>query len=337
MHCVPWGETAVVNGRNIVFLMLTLLTPPSAKAASDAVFAWQTDAQAGTTDLTYGKVPVLRYMHGFDRSTPDAAHATYKVYHHVFGPDGGPLITKGPGGLYTHHRGLYLGWNKTGFDGQVNDFWHCRNGEHIRHVRFVEQSADRSRGQMTAEIHWVDTQGKLVIQEMRTVSVSLLKTSAETPPGWQIEWSTKLKSQRGDITLRGDRQHAGFQFRAAQEVAAAKGARYIRPAGFPEQAAAFQVGDKDQPPKHVDLGWLAMTFQVQKKRYTVEYFSDPDLPKPARYSERPYGRFGAYFRTKLTVEKPLVMRYRVNVTTGAAPSRAEIQKRYDAFLESLKS
>jgi len=326
----------VLNRRDAVLLILPLLCGSSAVADNDSVFRWTTDVETGTTDLNYGDARVLRYMHRFDRRTKESTHATYKVYHHVFGPGGGPLITKGPGGLYTHHRGLYIGWNKTGFDGTVNDFWHCRNGEHIRHVRFLEQSADHSRGLMTAEIHWVDTQGQQVIQETRTVSVSLLNTAADRPSGWQIDWRTKLESRRGKITLQGDRQHAGFQFRASQEVAKDKGARYIRPEGFPEQAEAFQVGDRDQPPKHVDLGWLAMTFQVQGKRYTVEYFADPDLPKPARYSERPYGRFGAYFKTTLTVADPLEMRYRVNVTTGTAPGRAQIQKRYDAFLESLK-
>ncbi|MEO1999081.1 MAG: DUF6807 family protein [Planctomycetaceae bacterium] len=326
----------MLNSRVIVLFSLVLLVVPLAGADDAPRFKWTTEAESGTTDLSYGNVKVIRYMHQFDRSTKESAHATYKVYHHVFGPGGGPLITKGPGGLYTHHRGLYVGWNKTGFDGTVNDFWHCRKGEHIRHIRFLEQSADSSQGRMTAEIHWVGAQGKQVIQETRTVSVSLLVTSDQLPPGWQIDWRTKLESRRGNITLQGDRQHAGFQFRAAQEVAAAKGARYIRPVGFPEQSEAFQVGDKDTPPKHVDLDWLAMTFQVQGKRYTVEYFADPDLPKPSRYSERPYGRFGAYFKTTLTAAAPLEMRYRLHVTTGTAPDRTQIQKRYDAFLESLQ-
>ena len=30
-------------------------------------------------------------------------------------------ITKGPGGRYTHHRGIYFGFNKTAY----GDFWHC--------------------------------------------------------------------------------------------------------------------------------------------------------------------------------------------------------------------
>jgi len=306
----------------------TLFT--SATAEANDGFHWKNDEQAGTADLYIGDQPVIRYMYAYDTSTETRAHETYKVYHHVYGPGSKTIITKGPHGKYTHHRGLYVGWNKTGFEGTSLDFWHCTKGAHLRHVKFVDMSADADHGSMTAEIHWNDAAGKPVIVEWRTVSVSKEATTG----GWQIDWSTKLESRRGDITLDGDRQHAGFQFRADQPVADSNGGTFLRPAAFPQGEAAIQVGDKGDPPAHINLGWFSLSYELDKQRYTVEYFDNPNLPKPSLFSERPYGRFGTFFKTTLKPDTPLEMKYRVIVEKGK-PSVADVQSRYDAFLKSL--
>jgi hypothetical protein len=62
--------------------------------------------------------------------------------------------------------------------------------------------------------------------------------------------------------------------------------------------------------------WLAMCFVLGGKRYTVLYIDHPENPKPARYSERDYGRFGSYFVADVTKERPLVVKYRVWVQEG---------------------
>ena len=74
-------------------------------------------------------------------------------------------------------------------------------------------------------------------------------------------------------------------------------------------------------------GWLAMTFEVGDERFTAEYFEAPGMPTPSRYSERPYGRFGAFFKTSLTEDEPLKMTYRVNLTAGDPPSAEAIRPR----------
>lgn len=315
----------------IAALLLAALTFTASSTAGDESYRWVNNEDAGTADLMVGDQPVIRYMYAFDTSTPERVHETYKVYHHVFGPGSKAIITKGAGGKYTHHRGLYVGWNKTGFEGKSLDFWHCSKGAHLRHAKFIGMEADADHGSMTSEIHWNDPEGKPVIVETRTVSVIREPATG----GWQIDWSTKLASQRGEITLNGDRQHAGFQYRAAQSVAESNGGRYIRPANIPQQEAAIQVNDA-KPLKHIDLGWFALTYEVEGQRYTAEYFDNPNLPKPSLFSERPYGRFGTFFSTSLAADKPLEMTYRVVVSAGEKPAVADIQKRYDAFVESLK-
>jgi len=83
----------------------------------------------------------------------------------------------------------------------------------------------------------------------------------------------------------------------------------------------IEVDDRKSPDRHVNLGWFAMSYEVKGTRYTVAYFEDPALPKPSMFSERPYGRFGAYFKATVTPDKPLTMRYRLMVTSGTAPHR----------------
>ena len=300
---------------------------------SQDTFHWKTDKAAGTSDLMFGEKSVIRYMFAYDKSTKESVHDTYKVFHHVFGPQSGEVITKGAGGKFTHHRGMFVGWNKTSFgDGKQLDFWHCKNGAHLRHISFLSQTANESGGTMSSEIHWNDHDDKPVIRETRTVSV----VREPNTKGWQIDWASTLESAVGEIKLNGDRQHAGFQFRAAQAVADANGARFLRPANFPQAKEAIQVGDKGDPPPHINLSWFAETYELNGKRYTIEYFDNPTLPKPALFSERPYGRFGTFFKTTIKADRPLKLSYRLVVSEGDSPKVEDIQSRYDAFTKTLK-
>ena len=59
-----------------------------------------------------------------------------------------------------------------------------------------------------------------------------------------------------------------------------------------------------------------MSFVVNGQRYTCCYLDHPSNPKPARYSERDYGRFGSYFEYDLEPAKPLDVRYRIWLQPG---------------------
>jgi hypothetical protein len=335
---VRWIGTAPISAFVCCAVMTAILAalpsaPVSAAGFGDG-FEWIDRADNWTADLLYAGKPVLRYMYAFDRSTAKRAEETFKVYHHVFGPGTSDLITNGPSGLYPHHRGLFVGWRQTRYDGGEIDSWHCIKGAHQRHVRFVEKGVDAHSGFMASEISWNDGQGQPVISEIRSVRVTKVGTPGG-PPAWQIDWMSRLQSRRGKIELAGDRQHAGFQFRAAQSVAKTNSAAFIRPKGFSQQPKAFEVDDRKDPDKFINLGWLAMSYAINGKSYTVTYFEDPALPKPSRFSERPYGRFGAYFKTNVTPEHPLTMRYRLIVTAGSPPDQETIQSQYDRFAAEL--
>ncbi|WP_309708123.1 DUF6807 family protein, partial [Armatimonas sp.] len=72
-----------------------------------------------------------RFMMGYDMSDPKKREETYKPYLHILDPDTGKPITKGAGGEFTHHRGIFIGWNKLTVNGKTYDRWHMTGGEQV--------------------------------------------------------------------------------------------------------------------------------------------------------------------------------------------------------------
>jgi hypothetical protein len=277
-------------------------------------FAWKDMPQEHHADLLFGDRPVLRYMYApVDNSSPEARAATYKPYHHVFDPAGKRLVTKGPGGLFPHHRGLYFGFNKISYeqDGKKMeaDTWHNNKGEWTEHEKFVSSEAGPVLGRHRLQIAWHGRDGKIFATELREM------TAWNTAGGNLIEFASRLESKVGTIALRGDPQHAGFQFRASQEVPekTAKQTYYLRPDGKGEPGK-FRNWPADK--EHANLPWNALSFVLDDQRYTCCYLDRPENPKESRYSERDYGRFGSYFEYDLTPAEPLKLNYRIWLQTG---------------------
>lgn len=158
----------------------------------------------------------------------------------------------------------------------------------------------------------IDWQGKgkeVFAKEERELTVW------DVPGGRLVEFASVLRPVSGVVKVDGDPQHAGFHFRASNEVAdKTKGqTTYIRPDGTDKPGATRNWPDQKT---HVNLPWDAMSFVLGGKRYTAAYLDRPGNPKEARYSERDYGRFGSYFVAEATPEKPLAVRYRIWLQKG---------------------
>jgi hypothetical protein len=257
-----------------------------------------------------------------DESSPQRREETYKVYHHLFDPSGRRLVTKGPGGLYTHHRGLFFGFNKINFGGRMEDVWHCTNGASQQDG--LPSPNDLMAGvvaaQHVAAIDWnrkppTADEPPVMFKEMREL------TFFNVPGGTLVEFRSSLTEAgeahniREAIPLDGDPQHAGFHFRAAQDVAdKTKHLTYfLRPDG---RGKPGETRNWPDDPRHVNLPWNAMSFVLDDQRYTVAYLDHPGNPKEARFSERDYGRFGSYFAHTLELESSLDIRYRIWLQAG---------------------
>lgn len=288
---------------------------------AESAFAWQTiDPQLDRLYLN-GR-PVIEYDHPvFDYE--DIEH-TKKPFHQVFSPDGSRLITKGTGGLFPHHRGIFLGFYAfiDGSDERV-DIWHARNGERSEHNRVIRKIEGPVAGGHVLAIDWIDLEGEKFVDEIREVR------AFRQPDGQLlIDVRSELTALRDKVLLGGDRHHAGLQFRAAQEVADNREAtRFIRPDAWSHKPSDVELGDDNIR----DFPWNAMFFEIEDHTYTVAYLSHPSNPTGAEMSERTYGRFGEYFSQELTRDETLVMNYRFWVKKGDAPSRTEIQHRFDNY------
>ncbi|MFO0841133.1 MAG: DUF6807 family protein [Gemmataceae bacterium] len=306
-------------------LKAVIADEPRKPSPGDFVIHGQVTTDQQWAELRQGKRPVWRYMH-----TPYAAPAkgkendtgnpTSKVFHHVYDPSGERFVTNGAGGHFPHHRGLFYGFSKTSYGKNTVDIWHCRasdpkgkrkNEAHQAHAGVLGQSLGPVLGRQILDIDWHGVGTKTFAKEQREL------TAYAVPGGTLIDFASKLTPTGDPVKLDGDPQHAGFHFRAANEVndKTAKQTTFIRPDGT-DKPGATRNWDGKKNTSHVNLPWLAMSFVLGGQRYTAAYLDRPDNPKEARFSERDYGRFGSYFVTTVTKEKPLLVRYRVWLQEG---------------------
>lgn len=262
-------------------------------------------------------VLLLRYMgDALDESSKDRRAETFKPYHHVFALDGETRLTKGPGGLYPHHHGLFFGFNKVTYgNGKKADVWHCTGDAYQSHEAFVQTLKGALFGRTHVRINWHGEKKEVFAEEERELTVY-----APHDKGMLIEFASIVRPKANIVRLDGDPQHSGFHFRASNEVAEQFNAKkpetyFLRPDG------KGKIGEeRNWDPKTkkgpVNLPWDAMSFTVGGKRYTALYLDHPDNPKEARSSERVYGRIGSYFEYNLTKDKPLRVQYRIWIQEG---------------------
>lgn len=305
---LTWSAAVVKNSDAPKFSWHDVVIEPSGEQT------WRETAR----EARLGDKPLLRYMYPpLDTSSPKAQNATMKVYHHVFDPARDVLLTKGAGGLFPHHKGLYYGFNKISYNGGMAtaDTWHCNNGESQKHVEFVSEEAGPVLARHVVKILWNGKDGKPFAEELREM------TAIRRGDRTIIDFASKLSSLVGEVKLDGDPQHAGYQFRATQQVPDVTAAKtyYVRPDGVAKPGKFRNWPDNKE---HVNLPWHAMVIFVpggegneeSASPYTVMRLEAPTNPKETRHSERDYGRFGAYFEATIDKDKPLYLRHRVVIS-----------------------
>ncbi len=280
---------------------------------------------------------VARLVHG---------EGQIKPFLHIFG-GGGELVTnpgvdkEGKGaGLFNHHRGIFIGWNRISSDLGNYDMWHKGGPGNGRYdiVKF-ENTATNDSASIVAHIKWRATQkdasgSDVMLSERRTFQVS-------RPGGryTQVDAGFALKAEC-DVSLGGDLQHAGVHFRAHTEVATRnKETSYL---WEPSNAAGKGkvIDDNHQ--------WARLLFPIGKRWYTAQQMNTP-ANGVKELSWRDYGRFGYFLPRQLKKGEPFNLKFRFAIEEVDAPANAPKQsdeqskvshqlctKRYEAFLKSLK-
>ncbi|MDF1823761.1 MAG: PmoA family protein [Verrucomicrobiales bacterium] len=296
------------------FLVLTL-----SSTSLHAQFSWK-DTEGEYLDLIHGSRSIARYVYKpIDESSPERRDQTYKPFCHVYQWwNRDQFLTKGPGGRYSHHRGIFYGFSKISYTDHEGvshervDNWHCRTAAQV-HREFLKKESGAKGAGFISRIDWLGNDSKPFAIEERGMSFTLIENDIV------IDFTSVLQPLVPSLRLDGDPQHAGFQFRASQEVfeETAKATFFTRPeTGTGAPGITMNWSAKNDSKQTRDLPWKGMTFRLADKSYTVVYLDSPGNPKPARYSERDYGRFGSYFATTVTNDAPLTVRYRLVIHHG---------------------
>ncbi len=288
--------------------VLLLLSGNWAAGADAGKFSLD-DTPGQHLDVLLGGRILARYMDGYDVSTPEKRIETYKPYLHVFDPEGREPITKGTGGQYPHHRGIFIGWDKITCNGRIYDRWHMKGGEQI-HRQFLAREADAEHASFTSLVDWTDENGKPFITEERAM------TFRRAPVGAYelIDFSSKIKAAGGDIVLDGDPEHAGIHYRPAIEVDRNK-TLFVFP------------GENVDVRKATNLPWIAETYSLKNRLFSVVEINHPDNPQDTKISAyRDYGRIGFFPKTAIKAGESFTFKYRFLIAEGAMLPAATIQQ-----------
>lgn len=263
----------------------------------------------GAPDVTYGQAgdgQEAKVAARIVQKTwnPEKPRETCKVYHAIYAPDG-TLLTKGEGGKFGHHRGYFVGWNKTGFGDKTYDFWHMSKGVYQRFGGHgTSNFLDMGSNAQVSLVDWCDPKGQIVCRELRGMEVL-----SHSDDHYVLLARSKLMTIRTDINLAGDPHHSGQQFRALQKFAedGAKPVAYIRPEGAKGK-------DNDI---WTNLDWCAAVLELDKGSYTVLQVDGPSNTGDTRWSTRPYGRFGVTRKATVKKGKHVILDQYLVVANGA--------------------
>jgi len=285
-------------------------------------FSWK-ETPGKYMDLLYGDRKIMRYNYELDEQfkKDETLTANNKVFYHIYDLQGENLITNGPEeGVWSHHRGIMIGWRDVGFRDSKLSFWGMEDLTVQKHIRFVELSAGPVLAKVEALIHWNDSAGYPIIEEKRSATVYY-----QSPPAIMLlDYSSSLKAINGPVELNGNAEHGGVQYRAHNDVAE-------EAAGSKKPVYYFHKDDID-PYKDYNLPWVGMTYGLNNKTYSVIDMDHSGNPKPSIWSAyRDYGRFGPFFEYNLVDKETLTINYRFWISESLMPSRKVIDSNYKAY------
>jgi len=302
-------------GLRIAILAAVFVSASFASAPAPAADGFELrDLPGQALDVVLDGKPVARYVYQYDS---DRFDETYKPFLHVLDADGKEPITKGPGGLYTHHRGIFIGWTKLTVGGKPYNLWGMGGGVQV-HRKFLDQQTGLDQTSFTAQIAWNTKSREPLLEEQRT----FVFHRRPAPTLVMVDAVSVLKAVAGDTFLDGDPEHAGVHYRPANELDKTK-TKYL----FPQEGS--------DPRKDRDLPWAAETYVLGDKTYSVQQMNHPDNPKDTVWSAyRDYGRLGAFAKKELKNGESLTLRYRFWILAGDSPSRETLQKQWEEYAKS---
>ena len=302
-------------------------TVKQGKKLQEGTFEWK-DTPEKYLDLFIDGKQVFRYEYELDGHfvLGETLTAKNKPFYHIYDLAGENKITNGPEeGVWSHHRGIMIGWRNIGFDGEDLSFWGMEDLTVQKHIEFKRNIAGPVLAQTEALIQWNDSNGNTVVEETRKATIF----RQDAPDIMLLDYASDLKAVNGPITLDGNADHGGVQFRAHNDVAE----------DVEGSEKAHYVFHQDSIDAHEDfnLPWVAMSYGLNNKKYSVVQMDNPKNPQPNMWSAyRDYGRFGPFFQKELAADETLSINYRFWMSESEMPDREVLSSKYTNYIELIE-
>lgn len=285
-------------------------------------FTWE-DTPGKHMDLILDGNKVFRYEYELDSSRVKGETLTTRnrVFYHIYDLAGENFITNGPEeGIYSHHRGIMIGWRDLVYNDQELSFWGMEDLTTQKHIRFIKKTAGPVVSQVEALIHWNDSTNHTIIEENRTATIY----HQPDPAILLLDFHSELTAVNGPVKLDGDAEHAGVQYRASNDIAAEE-------PGSKKPTYYFHQDNID-PKEDYNLPWVGMTYELNNKPYSVLHMDDSNNPEPKIWSAyRDYGRFGPYFTYELDDGETLDMNFRFWISESDMPEREKLFAKHRSY------
>ena len=302
-------------------------TVKQGKKLQEGTFEWK-DTPEKYLDLFIDGKQVFRYEYELDGHfvLGETLTAKNKPFYHIYDLAGENKITNGPEeGVWSHHRGIMIGWRNIGFDGEDLSFWGMEDLTVQKHIEFKRNIAGPVLAQTEALIQWNDSNGNTVVEETRKATIF----RQDAPDIMLLDYASDLKAVNGPITLDGNADHGGVQFRAHNDVAE----------DVEGSEKAHYVFHQDSIDAHEDfnLPWVGMSYGLNNKKYSVVQMDNPKNPQPNMWSAyRDYGRFGPFFQKELAADETLSINYRFWMSESEMPDREVLSSKYTNYIEPIE-
>jgi hypothetical protein len=295
--------------RRTIFIVPMILLTSQVQAAAPGVEFVKGDSRI---DVVIGGRPFTSYLYGINLPKP--------VLVPVRTPSGievsrrHPLVEM-PGGSmdHAHHEGIFFAVD------QVNgvNFW--RNSDpppQIRHAEITEMAAGSGEGKLSAVAHWVEDNGKVLLEESRTMLFSAGRNEGE----YAIDVSIDLKAVSGDVLFE-DIEEGMFAIRVSDYLRESDSSQTLRPGGpvpaeSVEGTGRYFSSNGDETAGNCwgkRARWVALQGVKEGKVVGVAILNHPaSINYPTYWHVRGYGLFSANPLGQGDFQRQMPEKYRKN-------------------------
>ena len=322
---------SIANSKISQFIMtagLAFLICCQIGCASKPLMQVQLDADTGEYRIVDGDQPVLQYNYATVKLPAgylEKVHPNNRKYavdrsnyiHPLFGPEGEQL-TLDFSHDHPHHRGIYWAWPEVQYQGKSADL-HALQNVFARPTGKIKTVNGNDYAEIQAENRWLWEDKTPIVRETATI-----RGWSASETGRYIDLTFTFAPLVDGVTLarRGTRAYGGLNIRLSA-IKEMKLNHYADPvdaqprAGWQSATGVWAGGTK--------LAVLAVFEKSDNPEYPGDYVEYPNLP----WFQPTFPSKGT--RYELKKDQPLVLQYRLWISSGTGPTEEEYRRQWNIF------